>query len=269
MYLDRSQIERYGKAGVLAVESVFTPAEVRSLLDAYERDSRIPGEHRILEDGGDEVRAIYASHLRQPEFDALVRSPRVLGPARQLLTDDLYVYQFKINAKPPFGGERWAWHQDYLAWRLADNLPAPRLVNVGVFLDDVTEFNGPVIFVPGSHRAGQLNRRGADRAKSDQHVDPEDIALRAEQMTSIVNEHGMVSPKGPAGSVIFFSPEIVHGSAPNMSPFPRKLLIITYNDVTNLPRPGGAPRPEYVVGRDTTPLTLADDAVLAGTGVLV
>lgn len=65
----------------------------------------------------------------------------------------------------------------------------------------------------------------------------------------------MVSPKGPAGSIVFFSPEVVHGSAPNMSPFQRRLLLATYNDVTNLPSwADGQSRPEYVVCRDTEPL---------------
>ncbi len=259
MHLRQNQIEQYHRDGLLAVDSLFSQDEAAALREAFDRDSDEPGPHRITEEGGLDVRAIYASHLRQPEFAALVRSPRILGPARQLLADDLYVYQFKINAKPAFGGERWAWHQDYVAWKILDNLPAPRQVNVGFFLDDVTEYNGPVIFVPGSHRDGLVqDRRRNGRARSEQHLDPDDIALRPEQMSPLVDRHGMVSPKGCAGSVVFFSPEIVHGSAPNMSPFPRKLLIITFNDVSNLPSWNGEPRPEYVVGRDTTPLKVLD-----------
>jgi ectoine hydroxylase len=44
--------------------------------------------------------------------------------------------------KHAFGGESWAWHQDYVVWKAADNLPQPRVVNVAVFLDEVNEFNG-------------------------------------------------------------------------------------------------------------------------------
>jgi ectoine hydroxylase len=72
----------------------------------------------------------------------------------------------------------------------------------------------------------------------------------------------MSSPKGPAGTVIFFHPEIAHGSALNMSPYPRTVLIITYNDVTNSPRPAGSPRPEYLVGRDLRPLEPRDVSLL-------
>ncbi len=244
----------------MLVPQAFSPAEMEFLVNSYERDILIPGDHLITEDRrrkGEEnvriVRAVYATHQRQPEFANLVRDPRLLVPANQLLENDVYVYQFKINAKAAFGGERWHWHQDFLAWKTADQLPAPKLVNVAVFLDEVNEFNGPVIYVPGSHADGLLRdskREGEQRSK--QHVDPYDIALTDEQMTALVHRNGLRSPKGPAGTMLFFHPELVHGSTHNMSPFPRTLLIVTYNDVTNLPL--GPPRPAYVVGRDTRAL---------------
>ncbi|WP_406863819.1 phytanoyl-CoA dioxygenase family protein [Streptomyces sp. HUAS MG47] len=271
MLLSEEQVGTYREQGFLVLDSLFAPDEVEALCDAFRRDGEIPGEHRIVEEDGRAVRAVYASHQRQSEFAALVRHPRVLGPVRQLLDAEVYVYQFKINAKPAMGGGGWAWHQDFAAWRVADNLRAPRLVNVGVFLDDVTEFNGPVIFVPGSHRDGLVSSaRRHDTARSEQHLDPDDIALRPSDMVSLAAQHGMTSPKGKAGSVVFFDPEIVHGSAPNMSPYDRRLLILTYNDVTNEPRPLGEPRPDYVVCRDTTPLQVLDGTpVLATAGEAV
>ncbi|MFE9045011.1 phytanoyl-CoA dioxygenase family protein [Streptomyces sp. NPDC012421] len=261
MQLSPDQIDQYRRTGFLVLDSLFDPVEVEALSDAFEADCLTPGPQRILEEHGEAVRAVYASHERRHEFAALVRTPRLLGPARQLVSPDLYVYQFKINAKPAFGGDKWAWHQDFLAWKLADGLTAPLQVNIGLFLDEVTEFNGPLIFLPGSHRSGLLRDFRNDSSRSAQHLDPDDIALRPEQMSALVDRHGMVSPKGPAGSVILFDPQIVHGSAPNMSPFPRRLLIATYNDAANAPVPHGAPRPAYVVGRDTTPLEFSDEPI--------
>ncbi|MGW1988328.1 phytanoyl-CoA dioxygenase family protein [Streptomyces collinus] len=254
MRLTQQQVDQYHASGFLLVESLLDRDEVRQLTDAFRRDCKVPGPHLVTEDGGSQVRAVYASHRRQPEYGDLVRDPRILPAVRQLLPEDVYVYQFKINAKPAFGGDKWAWHQDYLAWRIADALPAPLQVNIGVFLDDVTEFNGPVIFLPGSHRSGLVHRERKADAKSAQHLDPDDISLHPEQLAALVDRHGMTSPKGPAGSVVFFSPEIVHGSAPNMSPWARRLLIATYNACSNPPRPYGEPRPDYVVCRDTAPL---------------
>ncbi len=257
MQLSTEQVSRYERDGFLVVEDLFTAAEVADLCAAFDADARVPGPQRILEDDSDRVRAIYAPHHRQPEFADLVRSPRVLGPVWALLSDQVYVYQLKINAKPAFGGDKWGWHQDFLAWQIADLLPEPRLVNVAVLLDDSTEFNGPLIVVPGSHTQGQLREHRSDRHRSEQHLDPDDISLRPDQLAGLVAERGLHSVKARAGSVVFFHPEIVHGSAPNMSPYPRRLLIVTYNDARNLPMAPNL-RPDYLVGRDTTPLRPTD-----------
>lgn len=256
MRLSSDQVYQYERDGFLVVENLFNATEVDRMRTAFEADARVSGPQRILEDGSDRVRAIYASHHRQPEFAELVRTPRLLGPVRTLLSETVYLYQMKINAKPAFGGDRWGWHQDYLAWQLADELPAARLVNVAVLLDDATEFNGPLIVVPGSHTEGLLRENRAAERRSAQHLDPDDISLGQEQMAGLVDKHGLHSVKASTGSVVFFHPEIVHGSAPNMSPYPRRLLIVTYNDTHNLPRVAN-PRPDYLVGRDVTPLELA------------
>jgi ectoine hydroxylase len=258
-----TDIATYERDGVLVLNELFTPEEVDALRLAFERDALIPGDHRIVERDGTSVRAVYASHHRQPEYSLLTRLPRLLRPARQLLGPDLYVYQHKINAKPPFSGDGWAWHQDYVAWRIVDNLPAPYLINVAIFLDDVTEFNGPILFVPGSHNDGLVRSDRDSEARSSQHLDPDDIALSPEEMSGLVERHGMISPKGRRGTVVFFHPEIVHGSAANLSPYPRRLVIITYNQTRNPPRPLGEPRPEYLVSRDTRPLEVEEGMLTA------
>ncbi|WP_216210952.1 phytanoyl-CoA dioxygenase family protein [Amycolatopsis aidingensis] len=258
MRLTKPQLDRYHRDGFLELDRALSAEETQVLREAFARDCDVPGPHRVLEDDRT-VRAVYASHQRQREFAALVRDRRLLAPARQLLGDQVYVYQLKINSKSPFTGEGWSWHQDYPAWRIADSLAEPRQVNVAVFLDDVDEFNGPVVFVPGSHRFGPLHLDRTPDAKSDQHIDPDDIALTREQLAKLVDAGAMVAPKGPAGTVVFFSSEVVHGSGVNISPYPRHLLIVTYNDVSNPPSWRGEPRPGYVVCRDNDPLTYLDD----------
>jgi ectoine hydroxylase len=251
--LTASDIARYRSDGYLVLPGLFDPAEAGALRAAYHRDAQIPGEHRITEQDGTQVRAVYASHTRQPEYRALTRSARLLRPARQLLGPSLYLYQLKINAKPAFGGGGWAWHQDYPVWRNADHLPRPDLINVIVFLDEVTEFNGPVTVIPGSQHDPLPRARRSPAPRPARHVDPDDIALSPAALTALVATHGMASPTGPPGTAVFFHPELVHGSAANTSPFPRRIAIATYNRTANLPRQH-PPRPDYLVSRDTRPL---------------
>jgi len=259
MKLGESQLDEYARSGLLTMPDVFSQQEVEQLRSAFAQDSEIPGPHRITEDDGRSVRAVYASHLRHPVFEWLVRCERLLHAAWQLADPELYVWQFKINTKRPFGGAAWCWHQDYIVWREFDALPAPDAVSAAVFLDDVTEFNGPIVFIPGSHLGGVIEPPPKDDdPKSEQHVDPEDFEIANEAIADLVARHGIVAPKGGAGSVLFFHPNVVHASGLNISPFRRDLLIVTYNPLRNAPDCGREPRAEYLIGRPHGSLELAD-----------
>jgi ectoine hydroxylase len=69
------------------------------------------------------------------------------------------MHQFKINGKMAFEGEVWQWHQDYGTWLNDDLMPTERAMNVAIFLDDVNEHNGPLMFIPGSHRKGVVDAK--------------------------------------------------------------------------------------------------------------
>ena len=69
------------------------------------------------------------------------------------------MHQFKINGKMAFEGDVWQWHQDYGTWLNDDLMPTERAMNVAIFLDDVNEFNGPLMFIPGSHRKGVIDAK--------------------------------------------------------------------------------------------------------------
>ena len=72
----------------------------------------------------------------------------------QLLGGQVYMHQYKVNAKAAFDGEVWQWHQDYGVWQRDDEMPEPRAMNIAVFLEEVTAANGPLLFIPKSHKRG-------------------------------------------------------------------------------------------------------------------
>ena len=221
------------------------------------------GPRRVLERDGRTVRSVYGPHQINEAVVRVSRLPQLLGAVQQLLHDQVYVHQSKINVKAPFSGDQWEWHQDYIYWRSLDGIQRPDLVNVAIFLDEVTEFNGPLTFIRSSHTDGVL--AGEDSA--DQPVGYEDApawvaTLTATEKYQIHHEviermsrrGGMASAKGPAGSVLLFHPNILHASSPNISAFGRAVLILVYNAVGN--PPGAAdPRPEFLAARDAVALT--------------
>ncbi|EGJ29558.1 protein involved in biosynthesis of mitomycin antibiotics/polyketide fumonisin [Moorena producens 3L] len=196
----------------------------------------------------------------------------MLEPAHQLLGSQVYLYQFKINLKAAFGGDVWPWHQDFIYWHKEDGMPLPKVISLAILLDDLNEFNGPMIFIPGSHKPGILDLE-ASVAKTEANPETADwkvnvsanlkYCIPPQTVTQLVKKFGILAPKGTAGSILLFDSNVVHGSVTNISPFPRRLMIITYNSVENLPVYVDRPRPEFLVSRDYKPLKpLADSESL-------
>lgn len=257
MELSPQQIATYERDGLLLLPALFNDAEVDALLAATREIARIDHPSRVLEKDGHTVRALHGCHLTNPLMQRLTRNPRLLRPAEQLVGSAAYVYQFKINFKAAFGGDVWKWHQDYIFWRKGDGMLEPRCVNLMVYLDEVTEFNGPMMCIPGSQRHGMIDVeaiRGRGGWQDNVSADLK-YSLDRDTIARLVDEGGIVAPKGPRGSVLIFHPNVAHGSAPNLSPWDRTMMIVTYNSVQNLPVPPGEPRPEFLVSRDARPLT--------------
>ena len=171
------------------------------------------------------------------------------------------MHQFKINGKMAFEGDVWQWHQDYGTWLNDDMMPTERAMNVAIFLDDVNEFNGPLMFIPGSHKKGVVEARH-DRTTTSYPQWTVDNALIARLVERAGGKHGgIVSPKGPAGSMILFHSCLVHASSANLSPWNRVSVYLSLCAVSNHIR--RHKRPEFIAHRDFTPIEcLADDCLL-------
>src|SRR4029077_7663490 len=121
-------------------------------------------------------------------------------PAVQLLGDDrLYVQQVKINTKAAFEGEIWQWHYDFAPHHREDGVPEPLALNLHVFLDDVSEFNGPLYFIPGSHKHGP----GPTRLATPTTSCPLRVVDRA-TVPRLATDRGLFSATGPAGTAVIF-----------------------------------------------------------------
>jgi len=166
------------------------------------------------------------------------------------------MHQFKINGKMAFEGDVWQWHQDYGTWLNDDQMPEARAMNVAIFLDEVSEFNGPLMFIPGSHRQGVL-AAGHDTSTTSYPL----WTINNDTIGQLVDQGGLVAPKGPAGSMILFHGCLVHASGSNLSPWNRVSVYLSLCAVSNHIR--RFKRPGYIAHRDFTPIQcLPDDCLL-------
>lgn len=265
----------YQREGFVFLENLFSAGEVETVRAAALAAGAQESERRVFESDGVTVRSVYGIHEHDGRFAALARHPRLVDAARRILGGDVYVYQSKLNAKAALGGDLWPWHQDYIFWRNEDAMPAPRAVTAAVFVDDVTELNGPIALVPGSHKGGvlpydtwngELAGYGTSPAWMANLVARLKYTIQREALLGVALAHGVVTPKAKAGSVLLFDCNIAHASAMNLSPYPRTVALFTYNRVDNAPDIKALHRPEFLVSRDSQPIeVVADDALrLAG-----
>jgi ectoine hydroxylase len=264
--LSKEELTVYDRDGYLLRPGYFSTDEVKVMRDQLDSLFNKDKPEKILETSG-KVRSVYGIHTTNEVFSRLVRHPGLLRPAMEILKSEVYVYQFKINAKVAMFGDVWAWHQDFIFWKKEDGLPEPRVINVSIFLDEVTEFNGPMMIIPGSHKSGMVNLASGTSPEGSQEW-PSDLAadlkysLGRELVAELVKRNGIIAPKGPAGSVLFFDANVFHGSSSNMSPFNRAMAIVTYNSTSNVPSRRENARPEFLVATDHSPLQpLAEDCL--------
>ena len=270
MRLTEKQKRFYQDNGYLFLAELLASKEISEmqqvLPDLFAKDHPA----RVLEKDGHTVRSVYGCHTETEVFSRLVRDSRVLEPAEDLIGSQLYVYQSKVNVKAAFSGDVWQWHQDYIFWREGDGMARPDAITVAIFLDDVTELNGPIFLVPGSHRGGVIEpfARGGDPNNDALKLDaysnsPAWISnltatlkytIDQQVLAELISRNGTVAPKGPAGSVLFFHSNLVHGSGTNISPRNRVLTLITYNSVKNVPHFPENRRPEFLASSDARPL---------------
>ncbi len=261
MKLSRDQIEQFERAGYLFFPGLFSPAETKLLTDAVPALYARREAYNVREKGSDAVRTNFAAHLYSEPFAKLARHPRMVEPVQGLLGEPLYMHQFKINGKMAFEGDVWQWHQDYGTWKNDDLMPTERAMNVAIFLDEVNEFNGPLMFIPGSHRKGVLAAEH-DLTTTSYPLWTVDHALIAQLVERAGGRQGgIVSPQGPAGSMILFHSCLVHASSSNLSPWNRVSVYLSLCAVGNHIR--RFKRPEYIAHRVFDAIEcLPDDCLL-------
>lgn len=214
--LNESQQAALSEDGFLAIPALFSEAEMQPLRLAADALVQRRGPNVIGEPQDESlVRMVFGAHVQEDSFARLSRHPRLLGPVVQSFGEPAHLFQSRLNAKSSFAGGGWAWHQDFNQWYRQDGLLTPRAKVIGVFLDDVNPCNGPLMMIPRSHRRGFVPVPGMM-----------DIPFNV--ITEMANENGIMPLMGPPGTAIFFDCLTVHGSAPNVSPWPRRIIYFNY-----------------------------------------
>ena len=108
MKLSQAQLTEYDEKGFLEFRDLFTKEEVQALqrdAEMLATPQRGHPDANVIEKDGKTLRAAWAPEIDSPACAAAHRLPRVLGPIQQIMGEDIYLYQSRLNYKRPFTGD--------------------------------------------------------------------------------------------------------------------------------------------------------------------
>ena len=145
---------------------------------------------------------------------------RVTDSIADLIGPNVKLHHTKINSKLPNAKTDVKWHQDFLFTPHSND----DVITALLMIDEVTELNGPLEVLPGSHRS-ELHNLWHDGAFTGAIEDHEaELCKRTAVLCT-----------GKAGSVCLMHSRLLHGSAPNLSVQPRTLHISVYSAEDAMP----------------------------------
>lgn len=226
MPLTTAQRRAFDEYGFFVLEQLFTGDEVGAARAAFERLYELAQSlERTVEHAGAlfvldappsgpvVVQRVVWAGGAEPVLLRLSEDARLVAPALELLgTARCQQLLCQAHFKMPNDGVAFDWHQDIQhrdkgAGTWTDVNGRGSFVQTILLLDDMDSENGPLQFIP----------REAARFDANSRVD-----------RSCIDAPRALSVMGRAGDVLFFGPWAVHGSTPNRSTRPRRVLIDGY-----------------------------------------
>ncbi|MEO1847802.1 MAG: proline hydroxylase, partial [Pseudomonadota bacterium] len=101
MMLDGNQVEQFHEDGFLFLPGWFSRTESSRLLGEASKVYAMDRTEVVREKSG-AARTAFAAHTYNEGFRLLGAHPRVIKPVMQLLGEEVYMHQYKVNAKAAF-----------------------------------------------------------------------------------------------------------------------------------------------------------------------
>ena len=137
----------------------------------------------------------------EPRILDLAREPAIVSRAADLIGSSLHMFGSKFYPMLSHGGTSTGWHQDNHYFGTRSHL----VLSCGIYLEDTDRSNACLRVLPQSHTTGELVKHtGGD-------------GTFAHGSWTEVDEDQAVFVECPAGTVILFSANLLHGAATNTS----------------------------------------------------
>ena len=159
------------------------------------------------------------SDISESYFQVMSDS-KMVDMVAELIGVNVKFHHCKINLKCPGANTTVHYHQDFAFTPHSND----DVVTALLLLDDVTEHNGCLMVVPGSHKGKMYSL-----------YDGNQFIGRVDDATETFLKSKQIPVVGSAGDVCLMHTRLAHGSAPNESESPRGLYICVYTAADAVP----------------------------------
>jgi ectoine hydroxylase len=169
-------------------------------------------------------------HKADHPISVMANDRAMLAMAGELMGDEVYIWASKVNLKAAWCGTAEYYHQDLVYWK-DRGYPRDEMLSCMVVLDPHTLRNAALHVLPGTHRLGFIEHQP--------FININGLAkymVPPATLDRLHREHGLLAIEAEPGDVLFFHTSLVHGSAHNISPHPRMIILSQLNTVGNEPR---------------------------------
>ncbi|CAH2046117.1 unnamed protein product, partial [Iphiclides podalirius] len=231
----------YKENGYILIKNPFKEEELNRLSEEYDNLFRRKNESKTESSwvGSDEnhrevgspytVKGIHNVQMHHAVLAKLLFHDEILDALEDIMeTENIILHHTKAHYKPPEKGASYPMHQDYQYFPYKNDSMVAAFIN----FDDSGPENGGLFVYPGSHKLGPLDDVGARETKQFHYVDQNKFPI--EKATPVIAKRG---------DVVIFSYLLVHGSTPNFSKRPRRMLLIQYADAHDEPAGGERSQP--------------------------
>ncbi len=136
-------------------------------------------------------------------FDRLIRNPKLIAAASQVLGPDLMVWSSSLFIKEANTPHIVSWHQDLTYWGLAD----AEETTCWVALSPSNKASGCMSFVPGSHKKQLVPHRDT--------FSENNLLSRGQEIAVDVDESAAISIELEIGQASMHHGHLFHSSGPN------------------------------------------------------
>lgn len=216
-------VDDYHRDGFAHMRSMFTAEDLDPLADAL-TDGSAPGAFAVTDSRGGKQELSVWLDLADDLIGVIPRLAPIVAVAEAVVGDRVYHWHSKLSWKRPRATSLWDWHQDFAFWR-ENGIDRPDMCTIAIAIGPVTEANGCMRLVRGSHHLGALPITEVGEGQG-----TEPAAVEA-----ALDAHPTVLCELQPGDAVVFHSNTLHSSGPNESDVPRTMLMMSYNAVSNAP----------------------------------